>query len=171
MVAGAHRRTSKESGAGDQAMSRSCRQGIFDRARSTADDSMVNGTCEQVSELFGAKAIFGIRWERTVDTLLNTAFQGIHGAFRAARNREGHVRNGELSNYEAAQIAKQEWLSAVEYFHEVSEPDLVDYAVYSLHAAERKYMYLLDKARKDYTSLSYERCPVGDHTLQNRVRK
>lgn len=154
MVAGAQKGTPKESGAGDQAMSCSCRQGTFDELSSTAEGSMVAGAHEQAHKSFGAKAILGVRWERAFDTLLNFAFQGIREVVRAARVREGHVRNGELTNYEAAQIAKQEWLSAVEYFHEVSEPDLVDYAVYSLHAAERKYMYLLDKARKDYASLS-----------------
>ena len=154
MVAGVHKRTPKESGAGDQAMSCFARQGTFDGSLDIAEDSVVAGAHEQAPESFGAKAIFGVCWERKFDTLLNTAFQGIREVFRAARSREGRVRNAELSNYEAAQIAKQEWLSAVEYFHEVSEPDLVDYAVYSLHAAERKYMYLLDKARKDYASLS-----------------
>ncbi|NLY29463.1 MAG: YaaL family protein [Firmicutes bacterium] len=43
--------------------------------------------------------------------------------------------------------ARQEWLSAMAYFDNVEDPDLVDYAVYSVEAAERKYMYLLKKAK------------------------
>lgn len=43
--------------------------------------------------------------------------------------------------------ARQEWLSAKAYFDSVDDPDLVDYAVYSVEAAERKYMYLLKKAK------------------------
>ncbi|NLA59470.1 MAG: YaaL family protein [Firmicutes bacterium] len=43
--------------------------------------------------------------------------------------------------------ARQEWLSAQAYFDSVEDPDLVDYAVYSVEAAERKYMYLLKKAK------------------------
>lgn len=43
--------------------------------------------------------------------------------------------------------ARQEWLNAKSYFDNVVDPDLVDYAVYSVEAAERKYMYLLKKAR------------------------
>ncbi len=43
--------------------------------------------------------------------------------------------------------ARQEWLNAKAYFDSVDDPDLVDYAVYSVEAAERKYMYLLKKAK------------------------
>ncbi len=93
-------------------------------------------------------------WQKIFATSLNTALDRIREAFCATPSREGHVRNVELSHYQAAQIAKQEWLWAVEYFHEVSEPGLVDYAVYSLQAAERKYMYLLDKAREEYASIT-----------------
>jgi hypothetical protein len=153
MVADAHKRTPKESEAWDQRMSCFCWQGTFNNLPSSAKNSMAACAHEQAAGSFRAKAIFGRRWERAVDTLLNTALEGMRGVFRAARSRDRLERNADLSNYEAAQIAKQEWLSAVEYFNEVSEPDLVDYAVYSLHAAERKYMYLLDKAREDYASL------------------
>ncbi|MGM0471071.1 MAG: YaaL family protein [Bacillota bacterium] len=43
--------------------------------------------------------------------------------------------------------ARQEWLEARAYFEKVSDPQLVDYAIYSLEAAEAKYDYLLKKAR------------------------
>jgi hypothetical protein len=49
--------------------------------------------------------------------------------------------------------ARQEWLHAKSYFDNVVDPDLVDYAVYSVEAAERKYMYLLKKARSQNTGL------------------
>lgn len=44
--------------------------------------------------------------------------------------------------------AKQEWQDAKKRFNEVSDPDLVDYAIYALEAAERRYIYLLKKARE-----------------------
>jgi len=44
--------------------------------------------------------------------------------------------------------ARQEWVNARTFFDNVVDPDLVDYAIYSIEAAERKYMYLLRKARK-----------------------
>jgi len=43
--------------------------------------------------------------------------------------------------------ARKEWIDAKSYFDNVVDPDLVDYAVYSVEAAERKYMYLLRRAR------------------------
>lgn len=42
---------------------------------------------------------------------------------------------------------RNEWLQAQNYFENVSEPDLVDYAIYRLEAAKKKYMYLLKRAR------------------------
>ncbi|SDF63896.1 DUF2508 family protein [Sporolituus thermophilus] len=45
--------------------------------------------------------------------------------------------------------ARQEWLSAQNYYNNVSDSDLVDHAVYLMQAAEKKYMYLLKLARKE----------------------
>jgi len=39
--------------------------------------------------------------------------------------------------------ARVEWKKARKYFDIVSDPDLVDHAIYLLGAAERKYEYLL----------------------------
>jgi len=47
----------------------------------------------------------------------------------------------------AVEEARVEWSAARRYFEIVSEPDLVDQAIYSLQAAERKYMYLLKLAK------------------------
>ena len=44
--------------------------------------------------------------------------------------------------------AKQEWLDAQSYFNQATEPDLVDHAIVSLQAAERKYMYWLKKMKE-----------------------
>lgn len=43
--------------------------------------------------------------------------------------------------------ARDEWLQAQNYFENVSEPDLVDYAIYRLEAAKRRYVYLIKQAR------------------------
>lgn len=45
--------------------------------------------------------------------------------------------------------ARQEWLNAQNYYNNVCDRDLVDHAVYLTHAAERKYIYLLKKARQE----------------------
>lgn len=44
--------------------------------------------------------------------------------------------------------ARQEWLTARSYFDSVTDPRLVDYAIYSIGAAEKRYMFLLDEARR-----------------------
>lgn len=50
----------------------------------------------------------------------------------------------------AADIEKahQEWLVARSFFDNVTDPRLVDYAIYSIGAAEKRYMFLLDEARR-----------------------
>lgn len=49
---------------------------------------------------------------------------------------------------EELENARQEWREARKYFERVEDPDLIDYAIYSLEAAEAKYNYLIKKARR-----------------------
>lgn len=44
-------------------------------------------------------------------------------------------------------LAKQEWQDAQNYFNQALEPELVDHAILSLQAAERKYMYWLKQLK------------------------
>ncbi|MCL6588733.1 MAG: YaaL family protein [Firmicutes bacterium] len=44
-------------------------------------------------------------------------------------------------------MAHQEWKYARLYFDSVTDPDLIDHAIYNLEATEKKYTYLLKKAR------------------------
>ncbi len=53
------------------------------------------------------------------------------------------------SYYLPVKQAWQEWQDAKQRFNQVSDPGMVDYAVYSLQAAERRYIYLLQKAREE----------------------
>lgn len=43
--------------------------------------------------------------------------------------------------------AKKEWDEAKNIFENVSEPDLVDFAIYNIVAAEQKYVYLLKQIK------------------------
>lgn len=43
--------------------------------------------------------------------------------------------------------AKKEWDEAKNIFENVSEPDLVDFAIYNIEAAEQKYVYLLKQIK------------------------
>jgi hypothetical protein len=45
--------------------------------------------------------------------------------------------------------AKKDWQEARAYFNTVTEPDLIDHAIYTLGAAEKRYVYLLKKAREE----------------------
>ncbi|HHY81118.1 MAG TPA: DUF2508 family protein [Clostridiales bacterium] len=67
------------------------------------------------------------------------------GAYKM--NEEHPEEHLELAD--AVRAAKQEWYAAQSYFENVSEPELVDYAIYRLEAAKKKYIYLLKLARKE----------------------
>lgn len=47
----------------------------------------------------------------------------------------------------AVEEARREWVTARMYFDSVTDPDLVDHAIFAIQAAERKYMYLLRQAK------------------------
>lgn len=49
---------------------------------------------------------------------------------------------------ELVEDAKKEWLSAKDYFENVSDPDLIDYAIHSIQATEKRYNYLLKKVKQ-----------------------
>jgi len=44
--------------------------------------------------------------------------------------------------------AHEEWMAARSYFESVTDPYLIDYAVLAVEAAEKKYTYLMNKARE-----------------------
>ena len=56
---------------------------------------------------------------------------------------------------EEIERAREQWKSARNYFQNVTEPKLVDYASYRLRAAETRYMYLLNKVKEDDVSIEY----------------
>ena len=45
--------------------------------------------------------------------------------------------------------ALEDWQAAQNYFENVSDPDLIDFAIYDLEAAKRKYTYMLKKMRME----------------------
>jgi hypothetical protein len=45
--------------------------------------------------------------------------------------------------------AKQEWLYAKSYYNQVTDQDLIEYAVYLIKAYEKRYIYLLKMARQE----------------------
>jgi len=65
-----------------------------------------------------------------------------------AGNDDEGFRTLEIKLDDEVRKAHREWLQCQKYFQWVSDPDLVDHAIFSEEAARRKYMYLLKKARE-----------------------
>lgn len=78
------------------------------------------------------------------------SFMGMVGAYLLPRSEPELKRTESLAD--SVQQARREWLSARAFFESVSEPELVDQAIYMVEAAERKYMYLLRKIRQERTA-------------------
>ncbi len=81
---------------------------------------------------------FGSYLERFADRLGNI-FNNTYEESMSQEDRElvGYVRQ-----------AMEEWNQAEEFFESVSEPDLIDYAIYRIEASKKRYMYLLKQAKE-----------------------
>jgi hypothetical protein len=55
--------------------------------------------------------------------------------------------NDEHALLESVRGAYQEWNNAQRYFENVTDPDLVDYAIYQIEASKLRYNYLLKQAK------------------------
>jgi hypothetical protein len=49
---------------------------------------------------------------------------------------------------DSVENARKQWLSTKVYFDNVTDPDLIDHAIYTMTAAERRYIYLLRAAKE-----------------------
>jgi transcription initiation factor TFIIIB Brf1 subunit/transcription initiation factor TFIIB len=58
------------------------------------------------------------------------------------------VKPQEFSLSDEVKKAHEELLTAEKYFQCVTDPDLVDHAIYTMEAARKKFIYLLKKARE-----------------------
>lgn len=58
------------------------------------------------------------------------------------------IKEHDPTLQERIEEARQEWVVAQQYFNTVTEPELIDYASYMIRAAETKYTYLLNKAKR-----------------------
>lgn len=56
------------------------------------------------------------------------------------------VRQEDRAYREQVRRALEDWKKATAYFESVSDPELVDYAVYDMEAAKKRYIYLLRNA-------------------------
>ncbi|MDD2574208.1 MAG: YaaL family protein [Bacillota bacterium] len=65
-----------------------------------------------------------------------------HGSYEDSVSQE----NQELIS--CVKHAMEEWNQAEKFFESVSEPDLIDYAIFRIEASKKRYMYLLKKAKE-----------------------
>ncbi|HHW01840.1 MAG TPA: DUF2508 family protein [Thermoanaerobacterales bacterium] len=61
---------------------------------------------------------------------------------------EETVKTPEIRLADEVKKAHQDWLKAQKYFECVTDPDLVDHAIFAEEAARKKYIYLLKKAKE-----------------------
>jgi hypothetical protein len=57
-------------------------------------------------------------------------------------------RDNRDDESKALEQAHREWLAANRLFDYATEPELVDYAIFSLQAAEKQFVYLWKRARE-----------------------
>jgi len=71
------------------------------------------------------------------------------GFFSNLRNKFTQPEdNGEDEFIRNLRVAQLEWENAELYFQNVTESDLIDYAIYKMEAARTKYIFLLKQARE-----------------------
>ena len=64
-----------------------------------------------------------------------------------AKREEPEFVSAEQEYVDEAARALEQWRAAENYFNSITDPDLVEYALYEVEAARRKYEYLLRKIR------------------------
>jgi hypothetical protein len=75
--------------------------------------------------------------------------------------------------YDTVERARREWLAARSFFDSVTDPDLIDHAIYAVDAAEKKYLYLLKKARNSgyRVRLSGEHHLLAEGEVENKTEE
>jgi hypothetical protein len=68
---------------------------------------------------------------------------------------ENVQENIEYSDQELLKTAHQELMWAYNMFARVVDEEMVDCAIYSINAAEKRYNYLYKKIKQEYCSLAY----------------
>lgn len=65
-----------------------------------------------------------------------------------AKRFKVHEKTEKEEMLESLKEAHREWKDREEYFQSVTDPDLIDHAIYELEASKVKYTYLLKKVKE-----------------------
>lgn len=60
----------------------------------------------------------------------------------------GEVKNEDDQMLENIRSAHEDWKNAEKFFENVTDPDLIDHAIFRIEAAKTRYTYLLKLARQ-----------------------
>ncbi|MDK2784518.1 MAG: hypothetical protein PWQ41_1426 [Bacillota bacterium] len=85
--------------------------------------------------------------ERLAQSLRNALIKA--GALAAGFFKPGTPAQTEFDLPAEVEAAKADWVAARRYFDAVTDPDLIDFAIYNMEAAQRRYTYLLKRARAE----------------------
>ena len=91
--------------------------------------------------------------EKVIGAYLEKLTEKVGGIFRAASEDPADQQDQELIR--CVQHAMEEWNQAEKLFESVSEPELIDYAIYRIEASKKRYMYLLKKAKEKGVKVDY----------------
>ena len=69
----------------------------------------------------------------------------VKNRFRPYLEEKKVVKEREKTLFDEIREAHSQWIDAKQYFNNVSDPDLIDYATYRIEAAKARYMYLLNQ--------------------------
>ncbi len=84
----------------------------------------------------------------------NDFLEALYEKFNHYHDREDMVDEG-AHFVDMVQKAHEEWKDAEKFFNHVSDPDLVDHAIYRLEAAKSRYTYLLKQAKKEGIKVNF----------------
>ena len=91
--------------------------------------------------------------EKEITKKKERGFSNLISALGNLYNKVSQPKTQELDeDTELAQCAIkacEEWQSAENFFHSVSDPDLIDHAIYKLEASKARYVYLLKQAKAE----------------------
>ena len=59
------------------------------------------------------------------------------------------VEPHQMTMPELIEQARREWQDAQEYYNNFTDNDLIDHAAFRIQAAEKRYVYLMKKAREE----------------------
>ncbi|ABR50841.1 hypothetical protein Amet_4775 [Alkaliphilus metalliredigens QYMF] len=100
-----------------------------------------------------------IETNETNGTKKEKAVKNVVSVLENLYNKIGNYQEPEIDEEQAfiQQVlnAHEEWKNAEGFFHNVSDPDLVDHAIYKLEAAKTRYIYLLKKAKEEGVRVNF----------------